>query len=179
MGWDPLPQILKEPKSLYHSPSGTSGRVSTQRRGRLRSEMLIARSRVRSIRCRRTPWEACPKVRAAALAAEHRSAEFIAPAVSRQGILLVPKTLGEGKKVVSGTMNTPSPICGVPLLRGLTFNRTAALGSRPVLVLPAEGVTRKPSARRPGFSAKSNAATRMPLRTATSCSCGSSGTDSS
>lgn len=26
------PQILKEPKSLYQSPSGTSGRVSTQSR---------------------------------------------------------------------------------------------------------------------------------------------------
>ena len=32
LAYDPLPQILKEPKSLYQSPSGTCGCVSTQRR---------------------------------------------------------------------------------------------------------------------------------------------------
>jgi hypothetical protein len=32
LGYEPWPQILNEPKSLYHSPSGTSGFDSIQTR---------------------------------------------------------------------------------------------------------------------------------------------------
>ena len=51
LGYEPWPQILNEPKSLNQAPSGTSGLDSIQTRSRLRSAMLIARSRIRSIRC--------------------------------------------------------------------------------------------------------------------------------
>src|SRR3984885_4643888 len=54
-GNDPWPQRLNESKSLYHSPSGTSGLVSTQSRRQLRLAMLIVRSRIRSIKCCLTP----------------------------------------------------------------------------------------------------------------------------
>jgi hypothetical protein len=46
------------------------------------------------------PFGGCPSVRAAALAAEDHSAEFIAQAVSRFRILLVAETLGQGKKLL-------------------------------------------------------------------------------
>src|SRR5437870_167566 len=54
-GNDPSPQILKDPKSLYHSPSGRSGFDSTHIRSIFRSAMLMLRSRIRSIRCWRIP----------------------------------------------------------------------------------------------------------------------------
>src|ERR1041384_585403 len=66
----------------------------------LRSEMLIARLRIRSMRCWGTLRASCPSVRAAALAAEDHSAEFIAQAVSRFRILLVAETLSEGEKLL-------------------------------------------------------------------------------
>src|SRR6266550_2409196 len=55
LGYEPWPQILNEAKSLYQSPSGTSGFDSIQTRSCLRSATLIARSRIRSIKCWRTP----------------------------------------------------------------------------------------------------------------------------
>jgi hypothetical protein len=61
LGYEPCPQILNEPKSLYQSPFGTSGFDSIQRRSSLRSAMLIARSRIRSIKCWRMPSGRLPQ----------------------------------------------------------------------------------------------------------------------
>ena len=61
-GNDPLPQILNVPKSLYQSPSGTSGFESTRSRRRLRSAMPITRSCIRSIKCWRTRGGSLPHV---------------------------------------------------------------------------------------------------------------------
>ena len=51
MGYLPSPQSLKDPKSLYHWPSGTSGLDSIQIRSRFRSFRLILRSCMRSTKC--------------------------------------------------------------------------------------------------------------------------------
>jgi hypothetical protein len=54
-GYAPSPQSLKDPKSLYHGPSGTLGLDSIQSRKRLRSCRLILRSCMASTRWARIP----------------------------------------------------------------------------------------------------------------------------
>jgi hypothetical protein len=99
-GYGPAPQILKEPKSLYHSPSGTSGHLSIQRRSWFRSATLIARSRIRSINAAVLVRANSPIARFSALAEDH-SAQFISQAVCCFRILLVAETLGQSKKLPS------------------------------------------------------------------------------
>ena len=50
-GYSPVPQIMKDPKSLYQSPSGAQGSVTTQLRSRCRSSRVIARWATRSRMC--------------------------------------------------------------------------------------------------------------------------------
>ena len=53
-GYSPVPQMMKEPKSLYQSPSGAHGSVTTQFWSRCRSSRVIARSATRSRMCSHT-----------------------------------------------------------------------------------------------------------------------------
>ena len=50
-GYRPSPHSLNDPKSLYHSSSGTSGSDSIQSRSWLRSARVMLLSRILSIRC--------------------------------------------------------------------------------------------------------------------------------
>jgi hypothetical protein len=50
-GYSPVPQRINEPKSLYQSPSGAQGSVTTQQRSFCRSSRVIALSATRSRRC--------------------------------------------------------------------------------------------------------------------------------
>jgi hypothetical protein len=54
-GYSPLPQSLKDPKSLYQSPSGANGSAFTQACRRWRSESGILRSFTRWRRCCHKP----------------------------------------------------------------------------------------------------------------------------
>jgi len=53
-GYWPSPQSLKDPKSLYHGPSGTSGECMRHSSGANRSSMDILHSLARSKRCWRS-----------------------------------------------------------------------------------------------------------------------------
>src|SRR5438067_5393567 len=77
------------------STEARTGRLLNAKRKQRRYRRASARSDVA------VPARAgCPSVRAAALAAEDHSAEFIAQAVSRCRILLVTETLSQGKKLL-------------------------------------------------------------------------------
>jgi len=99
-GTDPLPQILKEPKSLYQSPSGTSGFASIQ-------------SRRRSDRGCRSPGPAFglsgaggrraagwPTSRSSASAAKDHSTHLIAQALDFIRIGRAPEAFGEVEELL-------------------------------------------------------------------------------